>query len=360
MRRIRSPLLIAALFLAAGVLLAWLAEGAPAAAGRAEPAFPRSLRTPELERLSARRTLPAPRPSAGGEAPAEPAHAVDPFLAALPRDPKEPVLVLEANALRHSRVGELFVDCVIRRRGGRSPFEEVRREAGIDPLKDVDRVAVTTRGMVVSGFFERARLDELEPGARVADRGEHGRVYYGRGAGEDASEALGSWRRDLIVFGEPGFVEETLDRLEHPAPEARPAIPEHLTYGEAYGVVPGAALAGLFRGAQVELGRRIAEAASRIEIHADAMRDVAVVARVTGEDGAAVDDLGKTLGAALAVGRLQAAARGDDTLAELLEHARVARGGAGFSLELALPVEVVERWFDGCGAATAAARAPPP
>ena len=42
--------------------------------------------------------------------------------------------------------------------------------------------------------------------------------------------------------------------------------------------------------------------------------------------------------------------RGDRTLVELLEHARVARGEEGFSLELALPAETLERWFAGCRA----------
>jgi hypothetical protein len=359
MRRLRLPLVAAALFLGAGVLLAWLAEGVQATARRPAPAFPRGLRDAELERIEARRTLAAP-PTAGAPLPVEPAHAVDPFLAALPRDPEEPLLVLEANALRHSRIGELFVECVLRRRGGRDPLEEVRREAGIDPLKDVDRVAFSTRGVVISGFFERARLDRLEDdaGARAVARGAQGRVFY-EGAPGPEPVALGSWRRDVLVLGEPRFVEGTLDRLDQPDPGAPQPIPEHLTYGEAYGVVPGSAIAGLFRGAQADLGRRIAEAASRVEIHADAMRDVAVVARVTGHDDAAVDDLGKALGAALAVGRLEAAARGDETLAELLEHARVGRGGRGFSLELALPVEVVERWFAACGATTETARAPP-
>ncbi|HET8540871.1 MAG TPA: hypothetical protein VFL83_13450 [Anaeromyxobacter sp.] len=360
MRGLRTPLVVAALFLGLGVLLAWLAEGGPRAPRAPEPEFPRRLREPELARLSERRTLAVPGAAeAGGEAPA----AVDPFLAALTRDPAEPLLVLEANALRHSRIGELFVECLARGRGERNPIDEVRREAGIDPLKDVDRVAFSHRGVVVSGFFQRARLERVEAEARVARRGADGRVYAPR-APEEGGIALGTWRRDLVVVGETGFVEETLDRLAHPDPEVRPVLPEHLTYGEAYGVVPGSALQGLFRGDQAELGRRLAAVASRIEIHADAMRDVAVVARVTGEDADGLDDLGKAFGAALAVGRLQAAARGDGTLAELLEHARVARGGPGFSLELALPVEVVERWFEGCGEAAvlpgADAPAPPP
>jgi hypothetical protein len=84
------------------------------------------------------------------------------------------------------------------------------------------------------------------------------------------------------------------------------------------------------------------------------MRDVAVVARVSGRDGPALEDLGTAFGAALSAGRLQARLRGDEELSQLLEHARVVRDGErGFSLELALPVEVLERWFEGCGRAPA-------
>lgn len=350
MRRRRIPILASLTFLALGALLMTLAEGPRPAAARAEVEFPRWPRAEEVRRARERRTLPpipaAPPPD---EEVPQPAPPRDPFLVALPREADRPLVVLEANALRHSRLGELFVDCVLRR-SGRDPFEELRHEAGIDPLKDLDRVAFGQDGVVLSGFFDRARLDRLSRDTRELRRGQHGRVFAPEGgrAGEDAF-ALGLWQDQILVLGPPLFVERTLDRLEGPEPEAPPVIPDDLTYGEAYGVVPGTALRALFRGEQDHLGRRIAETASRIELHADAMRDLALVARVTGPDPAAVEDLGKALGVALAVARMQAIAGDRKELAELLEHARVERSGDGFALELALPIEVVERWFEGCG-----------
>lgn len=345
------PLLLAVLLVGLSALLLSVAEGPRPASARAEVDFPRWLREPEAERLQARRTLaPVPAPAAAPEAEEEPPRPRDPFLVALPRDPQKPLVVLEANALRHSRLGELFVECLLRR-PGRDPFEEARREAGIDPLKDIDRVAFAQDGMILFGFFDRAQLAALEAESRVTRRGEQGLVYEPLRATGPAM-SLGTWRRELIVAGEPAFVEATLDRLEGRSAGTPALIPERLTYGEAYGVVPGAALANLFRGEQAELGRRIASAASRIELHADAMRDVAVVANVSGADERAVEELGTALGAAIAVGRIQALAGGSSQVAELLEHARVVRGaGGGFSLELALPVEVLERWFAGCGTA---------
>jgi hypothetical protein len=347
-RRIRLPLLAAALLLGLAALLLSVAEGPRPAQARADPSFPRWLGQEEMERLRARRTLPVSMPPAPAAAPGdepEPPRLRDPFLVALPRDPGKALVVLEANALRHSRLGELFVECVVRREG-RDPFEEARREAGIDPLKDIDRVAVTPDGIILFGFLDRARLDTVS--TRAVSRGEHGRIYV-PDQPIPADFALGAWRGQIIALGTQEFVESTLDRLDGSAAGDRVLIPEHLTYGEAYGVVPGAALQGLFRGEQAELGRRIARAASRIELHADAMRDLAVVARFSGTDAAASEDLGTALGAALAVGRVQAAVGGNESMADLLEHARVVRGAGGsFSLELALPIEVVERWFSGC------------
>jgi hypothetical protein len=354
-RRLRFWIVAAVVLLAAGALLSGLADERKPPPQR-QVRFPRWMRLEEKKRADARRTL-APVASVSLPAPAAEGGAVperrDPFLVALPRDSRTGVVVLEANALRHSRIGKLYVDCVVRGSGG-DPFEAMRDEAGIDPLKDVDRVAFAGDGFVVSGFFERARFDALEREAPMERYGDHGRVYSVATSG--APSSLGMWRDQLIVFGPSAFVRETLDRIEGRLPyDPVPVIAEELTFGEAYGVVPGSALRQLFSGTQGDLGRRLAEVAQRIELHADAMRDVALVARVTGADAAQLDDLATAFGAALSVGRLDAQVRGADEVAEVLEHARVQRGQGGFSLELALPIEVVERWFEGCGASAAAA-----
>ncbi len=345
-RRLWLWIAAAMLLLGGGALLSSLADERKGAKAR-EIEFPRSMRSEEGERANRRRTLaPVAVASSPVAVPATP-RLRDPFLLALPRDSRSGVVVLEANALRHSRIGEMFVNCV-QSGGGRSPFDELREEAGIDPLKDVDRVAFGDGGFVVSGFFDRARFDELLEGSQVERYGEHGRVYH-ETAGSDAA-VLGVWGGQLIAFGTGSFVRGTLDRLEgRGAGDAAPPIPEDITYGEAYGVVPGSALQELFTGAQADLGRRLAELAKRIELHADAMNDLALVARVSGDDPAQLDDLATAFGAALSVARVDARIRGQEKGSELLEHAVVRRQQGGFSLELALPVEVVERWFAGCG-----------
>jgi len=54
------------------------------------------------------------------------------------------------------------------------------------------------------------------------------------------------------------------------------------------------------------------------------------------------------MGGVLAGARLHAQATGDRALAELLDQATVIPGRDGFLVQVALPVDLVERWFAGC------------
>jgi len=350
----RWTIAAALLLLAAAGLLALVEERPRPAAAAVE--FPRTMRGPEWERLKARRTLVV-APAPGEPPPDEPPERRDPFLAALPARPGEPVVVFEANALRHSRLGELFVACMLRR--DPRTFEEIREETGLDVLKDVDRIAFAGDAVVVSGYFERLRWDRLErDGAGVGARyGEAGRIWMPRagtapGEGEDGAPrepVIGAWKDQLVVLGpDEESVRRALDQVEgRVAPEV--ALPDEMAYGEVYGVVPGEALRALAGGAHGELADRLAAAASRIEIHVDAMEAVAVVLNVQGEDPALVEQLSRALGGALAGARLEAQVRDDRQLADLLDQARVALEGEGaFSLEMAVPADRLEAWFDRC------------
>lgn len=347
-RRARFWLLGAALLLLAAVLVTLLAEGGPPAPARAAVEFPRHLRAPEYQRMARRAVLPPLPPPAGAPAggPGEPGRMRDPLLWALPPDPAKAVVVFEANALRHSRLGELFLGCL--GESEQKTIDDLRR-MGIDPLKDVDRVAVTSEGLAVSGFFDKVRWGQVFEGVAGERYGSQAVLYAPADSREDPFTAA-VWRDQLLLLGrDREAVRAAVDRVDGRAPGG-PPIPEEASYGEVYGVLPGEALrtlvpAGTGSG---DLARRLAEVASRVELHADAMNDVALTARVSGQDGAAMEDLARALGAALAVARVEARASGERDLAELLDHARVARGGEGFSLELALPAELLERWFAGC------------
>ncbi len=355
-RRHPGWLLLAVLLLLASAGLLSLVEEAPVRP-RAEVSFPRRMREAERRRSAERRTLPAAAPAAApaaGEAPVTPPRR-DPFLAALPAAAGEPVVVFEANALRHSRLGELFVQCALARDPGY--FDQVSRETGLDVLKDVDRVGLAGETVVVSGTFERARWDRLEADGAVEAEpyGEAGRLYRDRGAGRAAgAPVLARWRDQVVLLApDAAGARRAIDQLEGRVEPPRP-LDEALAYGEVYGVIPGDAVRRLFPASDQDLGARLAAAASRVELHVDAMADVAAVVRVEGQDAAALSDLARALGGAVAAGRLRAQATGDGRLAELLDAARVVPEDGRFSLEVAVPAATLERWFAGCAGATKA------
>ena len=78
----------------------------------------------------------------------------------------------------------------------------------------------------------------------------------------------------------------------------------------------------------------------------DATEDVAIVADAQGSDQSALEDLSKTLGAALSVARATAAKGGKEKerLSELLDDATVYPRKGHFSLNMALPLEVLKEW----------------
>jgi hypothetical protein len=341
----------AAVLLAIAAALLALGEREPRPKA-AEVEFPRAMRPEEWDRMKSRRVLPVATPAPAEPGVPEAPQRRDPFLVALPAAPGEAVIVFEANALRHSRLGELFVACMLERdpRG----FERIERETGVDVLKDVDRVGFAGDAVVVSGFFDRARWSALEGRGLVPSRyGDAATIWTARGQGGGASgPVLGAWKDQLLVMGpDEGSVRLALDQVEGRAP-AGAELPDEIAYGEVYGLVPGAALRRLAGDARDDLAERLAAAASRVEIHVDAMRDVAAVVRVRGDDRERLSDLARALGGAIAGARLEAGAVGDDRLSELLDAARVDLGdGSSFALELALPADRLEAWFARCGPA---------
>jgi hypothetical protein len=364
LRRIGWITLALLLLAGSGALLSAV-EGRPAPPPSKPPDFPRRLRDPEVERMEKRMTLtlpaplgpPAPAAMQGAEPPAEPARC-DPFLRALPARAGDAVIVLEANALRHSRLGELVIGCVLERNP--DVFARFERATGIDPLKDVDRVGFAGDAVVVSGFFDRVRWQELERlGARPERIGEAG-VLWTQAGPRVENPVLGTWRDQIVVVGpDRETVQRAIDQIEGRGPESPAALSEAMTFGELYGFVPGQAVRKLLQEVQPQLGQKLADAAQRFELHVDAMQDVAAVIRAHG-DPVQLGDLARAIGAALAVARAKAEATRDSELAALLEYANVRPGGDGFALELAVPVARLEEWFKGCAPLRASGRPPPP
>lgn len=342
--RSRVAVAAAALLLSLGAWLSGSSERGGPAPERPQVHFPTQPRQAEWERIAARQTLPARPPPAGALPDDAPEPLRDPFLRALPLGEGAPFVVMEANALRHSRLGERFIECILSE--DPEAFTEIARATGIDPLKDVDRLAFAGDAVVVSGFFDRVRWDafEAETHARGVRYGDEATLWTTDGG----ASATASWRGQLLVTGPLADVQRAIDQVEGRA-EPRADLAADLAYGELYGVLPGAAALKLLPAADGALASRLAAAAQRIELHVDAMEDVAGVVRVAGAPGQEVEDLAKSLGAALSVARVKAAATDDRRLAALLEHAQVVPGAAGFTVELALPGDALEAFFSDCG-----------
>jgi hypothetical protein len=270
-------------------------------------------------------------------------------IAALPATVERGAVVVEANAVRHSPVGELLVDCMLAGEGSRN-LDELRRTTGIDPLEDVDRVAMADDTLIVSGHFSKARWDELFAD-RGAPFGRDGMLYRPRlGDGtRDADTVIGVWNSQLAILAPTeDAVRAVIDRLEGRGTQGPPALDESQAYGEIYGVANGAAIAELVPSEFAALAEKLRSAAARVELHVDTSRDVGIVADVTGLQARETEDLGKSVGAALALGRLRAQAEGVNELAELMDLARVLPQDGQFRIEMGLPLEILQKHLRRC------------
>ncbi|WP_437923366.1 hypothetical protein WMF37_30590 [Sorangium sp. So ce291] len=333
--------------LAAVVLLglaAWLmSRGDSKATASRKPRveFPRRPELPYVERDVRRRTLP-PAPQTDPSVEHRPRR--DPLLTALPTGRAASAVVVEASAIKESPAGKLWLDCMLAK-GGMDSFDELKDEFGIDVLEDIDRVAAASGPLVVvSGQFPSARLDSLRRNRRA--HGARGTLFEEE---EGRAPVLALWGDGLLLIGQDAqAVEAAIDRLEDKVAPAPPVIPEWATYGDAYGVLSADDIAAVVEGSDPEIAERLRGAVGQVELHVDASEDVAIVADVTGPVAADVDDLGKTLGTAISLGRLKAQADGEEQLAELLDLARVSPHEGRFSMDLALPLPMIEKAMGNC------------
>ncbi|QRK06994.1 hypothetical protein JQX13_44210 [Archangium violaceum] len=341
-------------------LAAWLmlsGQGEQEAPAPQRVAFPNRLRPQERERMERRRTYVMPVVDAGTAAEQKPVRPSDPVLAALPRGKGKTAMVIEANAIRHSPIGELLLECLMNR-GGKD-LEQFKQETGVDPLQDLDRMVLTDDGVIISGNFGDERLKELLTGRGSTnyDYGDGARLFELQSERKlpDGTLAkrngppVGLWNNQMLVFGRtPDSVKEVIDRVEGRGPDEPPVISEGSTYGEMYGVISVERLKKMFPPDQQELATRLAEVAENVELHVDASSDFAMTAQVKGPNADKVTDLGKSLGGALSLARMKAQADGDEKLAQLLDFAKVRPDGDEFKLELAVPLEAIKQQLAFC------------
>jgi hypothetical protein len=346
----RWPWLLAALLLFLGG--AWLmsrGERMPAPK-EVQVNLPRYPSQTDLERLRQRRQVPilATPTQVEESAPQLPAPQPklrDPLLVAMPSRVKEAAVVVEANALRHSPIGELLLDCFVGTAGS-DDLGKLRSKTGLDVLEDLDRVAVADQTVLVSGRFEDANWAELFSRMKEQEPGPNTR-WWKR---ENDNESVLLWKNQIMVVGRSDEeIRAATDRLEGRVPADDPVIPEDDRYGEIYGVVNSTTVAELFERQAPDVAAKLKTITDQVKLHVDATHDVGIVADTQGNDPVGALDLAKTLGGALALGRAATRAQGRDELAAFLDYASVHPKASGsFRVELALPLEYLKAQLKDC------------
>ena len=345
----RKWLLIAAGMLMAGAWLMTIDESEPVAKRKKFMAFPTALRETERTRLQKRqrpRQTPPPAPGASA-APVEP---TDPVLRAMGiASPGDTLMVLEANALRHSFLGQSIINCMNEK--GQKRIDQFKEKSGIDLLENLDRVAMGDSGMILSGHFQDAKLSELfgDVSNNYGDQG----IIFEKGRGNDDSQEgpavfIGSWNQEMLMIGySEEDIQKQIDIIEGRRTMETTPISESQTYGEAYGTLSADFVAKLLPPEMEDMADQIRQAVDKVNVHADAFEDIAISANFGGsESGTETNELARSLGGALSLALSAARIGGDEKLASLLEYARVVEDGEQFRLELALPQSVLQSHLD--------------
>lgn len=335
-------LVVAAVLLAAG---AWLTSGgeAPKPSVKPDVKMPRRATPDERERAASRRTL-TEEPLAQPRMPdAPPPRPRDPMLVAMPAEVKAGAVVVEANALRNSDLSEAMLACLMS--GSRGPQTLGRiRDAGFDPLTQLDRVAMFDDTLMMTGDFSGVTFPDTVP----TDFG--GAKLYTNEKRPGNSYAL--WKGQALLIGSPDELKQAIDRLDGKTPPpTKPLFDDSMAYGELYGVLKPDALAKLFEEQDPKLAEFIRGAAQSVSLHVDAMHDVGVVADVKGGDPAQVDELRRLMGGAIAAARARAVAQGKTEQADVLDLSRVmaaGKDGKAFTFELGLPYEMLKGQLEKC------------
>jgi hypothetical protein len=301
----------------------------------AEVDFPRFQKDEERMRNERRRTLPPARVRDDAEG-VQVIVKRDPLLVALPTDRKKSTVVFEVAGLRDSPVGKAWLDCLMKRDGKRG-LDKFQSEFGLNPVEDIERVAVSSAPlMILSVNKEKLKFDEA--GFSKRSFGSQGAIYNK----PPSKDVFATWGDSMVLTGpDEKAVEEAIQRLESDEP-TKPVIPEWSQYGDIYGAISPDELADMLRDEQGELAEKLRKAVERVDLHVDASEDVAIVADVAGPGQEDLTDLGKSFGTALSLARIQAQSEENEKLAELLDYAAVHPRDGRFSLDVALPFDLLK------------------
>jgi hypothetical protein len=313
--------------------------------------FPRYLTEKEVERLESRRMQPAQLPEKDFEDTDddELEEPRDPLLRAFGAGENTSLIVFETNAIRHSALGEGFLNCL--GENAQEGLSKIQNELGINPLEDIDRMALGDETVMFSGHFDNLQWQEIfdkEP----ESYGNSALFFTEKTDADDpdyvVTERIALWNNELIIVGKNREdLEQTIDTLEGRLPMNSIPLRESDTYGEAYGNMSTAMLGRLIPPEAGELREQILKIVSGVKLNTNAMSDVAISAQLSSDgDIEGLSDLGRSMGGALSMALAAARIQGDDQLAQLLEFAKITDNEGELALELALPEAYLKKHLD--------------
>ncbi len=334
-------LLVALLLLVVAAWLMW-SDKTDSFSDEKRVEFPNHLRTHERERLDERRRALSLL-SQLGEVTEKKEMERDPLLVALSGAAADGShVVFEVAELKDTPIGKIVTDCLAR--AEKNPFDELEDESGLDAMDSVERVAVAEDLFLLEGDFASADFDKLFEGMDQTTHGDT--VVYSHPDKPGSSAAV--WNGEMLIFAEnEDTFDEAIGLLEGDVPYDETVLNEDDSYGEIYGNLDVDDAADMFP-SDNEVGQRFSDIAEAVELHVDASDDVAMWANVTGSDNDELNELARSMGGLLSLGRIKARAEGQDDLAELLDFASVDPGEGDFEMEVALPLEYLEEKLADC------------
>lgn len=342
MKRNRTVLLVvAAALVAAGVLSSRCADEAKDPAGQEAKAEAKARADKVVFPRDVRRRRPAPVATGEGSAPIKRSReaGADPIQRAMAFKDGGAVFV-EVNAIRHSELVEKLLAC--RKDEASDAMQRFKEQVGVDPLEEVDRIALHDDVFAASGFFDELKLppEAGEPEA-YGDDSQLYRIPHP----DDPSKTtvVGKVQNGLLLLGEDeAQVKAAVDRAEGRGDDVTPLPPE-VTGTEIYGRFGPELLGqllggGMSGGAGEPLMQRVTEIVTDGTVRVLVDDAVSMSLDLKTNDAAGGEDLAKALGGALAGARQQAESEGNAELAALLDKARVLKQDNGsFGIDLAVP-----------------------
>jgi hypothetical protein len=159
--------------------------------------------------------------------------AADPIQRAM-ATPGGGTVFVEVNAIRHSKLASALLRC--REAEATESLRAMKEMLGIDPLEEVDRVAIHEDLIAVSGFFEELKMpDGVETAGEYGDGASMFKLPNPESA-DGAPMHLAKLGDGLLVLGETeADVRAAVDRAEGRGEPAQPMAPHLVRGSEIYG-----------------------------------------------------------------------------------------------------------------------------